>query len=91
MTREIGSEFELPNTPIAVTKLAGRLERPNAMETPRETRYETSVWMTKMTGMTARSTSLSAVSCDASFVKTVYHVSGNAMLCAGDGTYSNMA
>ena len=71
MTSEIGREFELPNTPIAVTKLAGRLARPKAFDTARETRYETRVWTTKITGMTARSTSVSAVSWDASFVKTV--------------------
>ena len=56
---------------MAVTKFEGLFEKPNAFETPIEIRYETVVWTTKMTGMTANSSNLSAFSCEANFVKTV--------------------
>lgn len=57
-------------TPIAVTKFAGRFLNLNALDTPTETRYETKVCTMKITGMIASSTNLSAVNCDANFVKT---------------------
>jgi hypothetical protein len=58
-------------TPIAVTKLAGLFPNPKALETPIETKYDTKVCRTKMAGITASSSSLSAVNCDANFVKTI--------------------
>lgn len=58
-------------TPIAVTKFDARLVNPNALPTARDTKYETRVCTMKMTGMTASSTSFSAVNCDANFVKTI--------------------
>ena len=48
-------------TPIATTKLRGLFEKPKALETRAETRNETKVWTMKMTGMMARSISLSVV------------------------------
>lgn len=58
-------------TPMAVTKLAWRLRKPKILETAFEQPNETRVMTMKMAGMIAKSISLSAVSCDASFVKTV--------------------
>jgi hypothetical protein len=58
-------------TPIAVTKLAGLFPNPNPFETTIETRYDTRVCTTKITGITANSSNLSAVNCEANFVKTV--------------------
>jgi hypothetical protein len=55
---------------MAITKFCGRFLNPKSLETARAHRYETKVWATKMKGITASSTSLSAVSWDASFVKT---------------------
>jgi hypothetical protein len=49
-------------TPMAVTKLAGLFLKPNALEIPIDIRYETVVWTTKITGMTANSSNLSAFS-----------------------------
>jgi hypothetical protein len=62
---------DLFRTPIAVTKLAGLFPKPNAFDTAIDTKYDTRVWMTKITGITAKSSSFSAVSFDASFVKTI--------------------
>lgn len=59
------------HTPIAVTKFAGLFPNPNPLETTTETKYETVVCTTKITGMTANSSNLSAVNCEASFVKTM--------------------
>lgn len=69
-TREMGSELELPKTPMAVTKLEARRLKPKSRATIQATVHDTKVWTTKMTGMTASSTSLSALSCEASLVKT---------------------
>jgi len=55
---------------MAVTKFAGLLPNPNPLETATETKYETRVCTTKITGMTANSANLSAFNCAASFVKT---------------------
>ena len=48
-------------TPIAITKLRGLFEKPNAFETRAEQSNETRVWTIKIRGITARSTSLSVV------------------------------
>lgn len=69
-TREMGSEFELPKTPMAVTKLEARLLNRNTFATRTDTVQDTKVWTMKITGMMARSESFSALSCEASFVKT---------------------
>lgn len=55
---------------MAVTKLEALLLKPKSRVTICETPYDTRVCMTKMTGITARSASLSAFSWAASFVKT---------------------
>lgn len=68
----MGSEFELPKTPIAVTKLDARLFSRNIFATTIDTVHDTSVCSMKMAGIIARSDSFSAFSCDASFVKTGY-------------------
>ena len=70
MTSEIGRELELPKTPMAMTKLEARLLKRKHFATIVEDMYETKVRMTKMKGITARSASLSALSCDASLVNT---------------------
>ena len=56
---------------MATTKFCARLWKRNALETTIAQTYDIKVWMRKMTGMTARSASFSAVSCEASLVKTV--------------------
>lgn len=56
---------------MAATKLACLFLNRKHRETMVEQRYETEVWMTKMTGMMARSVSFSAVSCEANFVNTI--------------------
>jgi hypothetical protein len=58
-------------TAMAATKLDCRFLNRQHRETTAEQRYETEVWMMKMTGMMARSVSLSAVSCEANLVNTV--------------------
>ena len=55
---------------MAMIKLRGRLEKRKTLEVASAQRYEMKICMAKMTGMTASSTSLSAVSWDASLVKT---------------------
>jgi hypothetical protein len=55
---------------MATRKLDFRLLNRHILETISAAMYDISVCTTKMTGMTARSDSLSAVNCDASFVKT---------------------
>lgn len=69
-TREMGSEFELPKTPMAVTKLDARLLNRNTLAIKIETTHDTRVCTIKMAGMMARSDSFSALSWDASLVKT---------------------
>ncbi len=54
-----------------MTKFVGLFENPNPLETARETKYETVVCTTKITGMTASSVNLSEVNCLANFVKTI--------------------
>ena len=56
---------------MATTKLRGRFENLKAFETKIEQINDTAICVTKMNGMIARSTSLSAVNWDASFVKTI--------------------
>lgn len=58
------------HTPMAVTKFEALLLKPNRRVTICDTPYDTRVWITKMTGITARSASLSAFSWAASLVKT---------------------
>lgn len=58
------------HTPMAVTKFDALLLKPNRRVTMSDTKYDTRVWITKMTGMTASSSSLSALSWEASLVKT---------------------
>lgn len=55
---------------MAVTKLEARLRKPKSRVTACATPYDTRVWMIKMTGMMASSTSFPALSWEASFVKT---------------------
>ena len=71
MTREMGREFELPKTAIAVRKFFGRFSvKPNSLATTHAQIHDTNVCVKKMNGMIARSDSVSAVSCEASLVKT---------------------
>ena len=58
-------------TPIAVTKFVGLFANPNPLDTAIETKYDTVVCTTKITGITASSANLSAFNCLASFVKTI--------------------
>jgi hypothetical protein len=67
---EIGREFEFPKTPMAVTKFEARLLNRNTLATRIDTTQLIRVWTMKIAGMMARSVSFSALSCDASFVKT---------------------
>jgi hypothetical protein len=62
--------MEWQHTAMATTKFLGRFPNPYRRETARAVRYETSNCTTKIKGMTPSSTSLEAVSWDASFVKT---------------------
>ena len=63
--------MELPKTAMAVIKFFGLcFLKPNRRATMRAEAHDTSVWTTKMAGMIARSMSFSAVSCEASLVKT---------------------
>ena len=75
MTREIGSEFELPNTPIAIMKFFCLFLSPSPFDIAHAQRYDINVCAIKMSGMMAKSASFSAVNCEASFVKTVAYVS----------------
>lgn len=70
MTSEMGSEFEFPNTPMAVTKLDARWFKRKSLATVFETIHDIKVWTTKMAGMMARSENFAALSCEASLVKT---------------------
>jgi hypothetical protein len=55
---------------MAVTKFLGRLgKRKKMRETASAQAHETKVWTAKMKGMTARSSSFSAVSWEASLLK----------------------
>ena len=57
---------------MAVMKFCGLFRlKPNRRPMTREEPQDTMVRMTNMTGIMARSTSLSAVSCEASLVKAV--------------------
>lgn len=58
-------------TAIAVTKLACRFLNRNSREIMYEHMYDTAVITTKIAGMIARSVNFSAVSWDASLVKTI--------------------
>lgn len=53
-----------------MTKFRGRFLNRNNFATVRAQRNDTNVWRAKITGITANSPSLSAVSWEASFVKT---------------------
>jgi hypothetical protein len=55
---------------MAMTKFRGLFLNRNALATPTEHKYDTNVCTKNMTGITASSASLSAVSCEASLVKT---------------------
>lgn len=70
ITREIGNEFEFPNTLMAVIKLEARLLNRKSLATTLATSHDTNVWTTKIAGIMARSESFLALSWDASFVKT---------------------
>lgn len=52
--------------------MLARFLNPNARDTVSAVRYDTSIWTTKMNGITPRSTSFDAESCEASFVKTAH-------------------
>lgn len=65
---------------MATTKFWGLFLKRNNLDIPTEQRYDTSVWVAKIKGMTASSTSLSAVNWDASLVKTVKTVSSSVVL-----------
>jgi hypothetical protein len=90
MTRDIGNEFEFPNTAMAVTKNCGRFLRRNNLDMAVPTRYETKVWIRKMTGIMANSGSLSGVNWEAILVKTVRHIS-KALKDENASAYSDMA
>lgn len=55
---------------MATTKLDCLFLKPNNLAITSAATKEMIVWITKMTGITARSASLSAVNCEASLMKT---------------------
>jgi hypothetical protein len=62
-------------TPIAMMKFFCLFLSPRPFDMPHAQRYDVRVWIMKMNGMMARSTSFSAVNWEASFVKTVAMIS----------------
>ena len=105
MTSEMGREFELPKTyysqhcfqiwnrrptPMAMMKFCCLFFSLKPFDMPQAQRYDIRVWPMKIKGMMARSTSFSAVSWDASFVKTVDLISKNDSL-AKQNAYLGMA
>jgi hypothetical protein len=60
---------------MAMMKFSCLFLSPRPFDMPQAQRYDISVWAMKIKGMMARSTSFSAVSWEASLVKTVYLVS----------------
>lgn len=62
-------------TPIAMTKFFCRFLNPKNRETTSAHKYDIRVCTMKIKGMMARSTSFSAVNCEASLLKTAARVS----------------